>query len=163
MKIFEEYNNTKYFIDNEGKTYSSTLFHSNGEIRNKKQCLNKKRGYLYVRTKTKNYLVHRLVAEYFVENKDQKNCVNHKDGNKLNNRSENLEWCTHKENTAHAIKNNLLRLFKKNEGNLKYTNSQCSDVILRVRSGLTYIKAGEKYDMPYSTVAHLIRGSRRKI
>ncbi len=64
-------------------------------------------GYKYVSLThpRKNYYVHRLVAETFIPNPDNKKCVNHKDFDRANNNVENLEWCTHKENSEYSSDN----------------------------------------------------------
>ncbi len=53
--------------------------------------------------------VHRLVAFAFIENKYPyvNKIINHKDGNKLNNNVENIEWVTYRQNTAHALRTGL--------------------------------------------------------
>jgi len=55
----------------------------------------------------KRFFVHRLVAQHFCENYQEDLVVNHKDGNKLNNHYDNLEWVTRSENDLHAFNNNL--------------------------------------------------------
>lgn len=68
-------------------------------------------GYLVVQLSKKPYktsVVHRLVAKAFIPPVKGKTCVNHIDGNKTNNRVENLEWVTRAENTHHAIRSGLM-------------------------------------------------------
>ena len=65
------------------------------------------KGYLRVSIGKKLRFVHRLVAEKYVPNPEGKPQVNHKDGNKLNNCANNLEWVTNYENRRHAIKHDL--------------------------------------------------------
>lgn len=62
---------------------------------------------LHKNGKRNDVSIHRLVAEAFIPNPENKPEVNHKDGNKLNNNVNNLEWCTHSENILHACRTGL--------------------------------------------------------
>lgn len=88
------------------------------------KCINKKTNYikktfisnsgyervnLWLNGKSKKFSIHKLMAIKYLDNPNNYKCVNHKDGNKLNNRIENLEWCTNSENMIHAYKNNLIK------------------------------------------------------
>ena len=60
-------------------------------------------GYMRVELASRKYLVHRLVAKEFVPNPDDLPTVNHKDESRVNNISENLEWCTLEYNSRYSI------------------------------------------------------------
>lgn len=101
--------NGLYKISNYGRVKSLSRF-QDGRLRKTKEFFIKQfestYGYyqisLFKNHKKKNYRVHRLVAENFIENPKKMKVVNHIDGNKKNNNVSNLEWCTHKQNTTHA-------------------------------------------------------------
>jgi hypothetical protein len=100
--------------------------------------------------KQKTVKVHRMVAEAFVLNSDNKPCVNHKDGNKLNNRFDNLEWVTYSENTQHAVNTRLI----KGENNYK------SRVVLNIENGVFYNTAKEaarSISINYRTLINMLQ------
>ena len=74
-------------------------------------------GYQYVTLckngERKNQFIHRLVAQAFIMNHQNKQQVNHIDGNKTNNRRDNLEWVTPSENIIHAQKIGKIRVTEK--------------------------------------------------
>lgn len=101
-----------YQISNLGNVKSQ---HSNRMNRQKPGKLLKialmKNGYMSLELRmgdtNKRHLIHRLIAESFISNPDNKPVVNHINGIKTDNRIENLEWCTQSENIRHAIDTGL--------------------------------------------------------
>lgn len=91
-----------------------------------------KHGYLYVnlckKGKQRVLRVHRLVAQAFIPNPENKPEINHINGIKTDNRVSNLEWITQKENIAHAIKNNLIPL-----GELRYNAKLTNEQVKKIR------------------------------
>mgnify|MGYP003293868181 CR=1 FL=1 len=137
IKGFEGY----YQISNLGRVKNV----SNSQIRKTHPTRD---GYLKIRLlhngKDVTARIHRLVAEAFIPNPDNKETVNHKDGNKLNNNVENLEWMDRSEQMYHAYNHEL----KKSIKGVKNTNSKLTENEIRqIR------KEYVPYDRNYSTVA----------
>ena len=114
------------------------------------------RGYYCVRlcknNKSKHLYVHRLVLETFIPNPENKEQVNHIDGNKRNNRVDNLEWCTVSENIQHAYDTGLNELRKKavNQYDLN------GNLIKRWNSMADIEKENKKYKA--NNISHCCRG-----
>lgn len=59
---------------------------------------------LFDKPLSQRFYIHRLVAEAFIPNPENKPCVNHKNRDKFDNRVENLEWVTYQENSLHLVR-----------------------------------------------------------
>ena len=96
--IIKNINNDKeYFVSNLGRfKNSSGIIMDNYKVN--------ENGYIRVFIYNKTYTLHRLIAFAFLENSENKEQVNHIDGNKLNNCVNNLEWVTNQENQIHKFK-----------------------------------------------------------
>ena len=105
-------------INIENEDTSGYYISSLGRFKNKKGIIMKDykphhSGYIYLRVNIKKYALHRLVALTFIENPENKLVVNHIDGNKINNKAENLEWVTCAENNFHNHKIGLTKGHKR--------------------------------------------------
>jgi hypothetical protein len=101
--------------------------------------------------------VHRLVAEHFIENTNNYPIVNHKDGNKLNNNVDNLEFCTAAENNKHAGVLNLKPI------GTKHTNSNFSkEDLLKIKNlhsdGLTHREIAKIFKVNKTSITNYLSG-----
>jgi len=149
-----------YRISNLGNVLSLHTY--NGlKPHNRKAPINKKRGYRYIvlnaRAKKANVSLHRLLAKHFVPNPNNYPCVNHVDGNKLNNSIDNLQWCTYKQNAMHAERTGLMNHLK---GELcpasKLKKSQVIKILRMRKSGYMYGYIAKKLNIKLPTVASII-------
>ena len=113
--------------------------------------------YIQINNKRKMFYVHRLVAQYFLPNPEFKKEVNHKDGNKYNNKYYNLEWSTKQENMNHASENNLI-----SKGEEIYQSVLKEEEVLRIRRlykinpNFNRSKVGRKLGVSYSAIHKII-------
>ena len=101
---------TQYSISETGELYNN---HTQKFLKGTINKLGYKVYRISINGLSKDLYAHRMVAETYLPCGDpQKNCVNHKDGNKLNNSIANLEWITKGENNRHALDTGLNPLYK---------------------------------------------------
>lgn len=98
--------NQKLFVSNQGRILS-LLSGKPRIIKTQKDAKGYQRFRISVNGKKTTFKLHREVAKAFIPNPNNLPQVNHIDGNKSNNKADNLEWTTSKENCHHAIKNGL--------------------------------------------------------
>lgn len=110
--------------------------------------------------KNKYFYVHRLVAQHFIFNSENKRCINHKDCNKQNNKVENLEWVTYKENQKHAFANGLNfspALKGEQHGRAKLTLKDVNAIReLYSKGNISQREIANKYNMGESTISSII-------
>lgn len=113
------------------------------------------RVFLRNKNKNKNFQVHRLVAIHFIDNSENKPQVNHIDGVKTNNRVDNLEWVTNKENQYHSIKIGI-----RNSKTFTYKNQIIKDYL----NGMGVYYIAKKYNITGgSSIYRLLKENNVKI
>jgi len=150
-----------YSIDEYGNVYSKRRPRTKGG--KLKQHINWK-GYAMTSIskngKAFNTGTHRLVAAAFIPNPDNLPQVNHKDGNKLNNHVDNLEWCTSQQNHIHGRATGLFNIPKGEQlGQSKLTVADVEAIKTRYRDGeRPYLIAKDFTKIHYNNVLLICQG-----
>lgn len=120
-------------------------------------------GYLSVKMNGKLESIHRLVGELFIPNPYHKKEINHIDGDKTNNKVENLEWVSPSENIQHKIH----QLGKEHRGSkngmAKLTLEQVEKIKLLYQSGYSQNKLGEMFSISQGKISNIVNGKSYKI
>lgn len=151
------------------KNFEAYLIYSDGRVWSiKKQIFRTpvlyNNGYYCLMLKSKGkrqtFLIHRLVALAFIPNPDNKTTVNHKDGNKLNNNVENLEWMSLRENIQHGYKTGLLKVPKikhgEEHGASKFKQSEVDKIRELRKQGETLWGIANKYGSSAGVIGNIV-------
>ena len=113
-------------------------------------------GYEMITITSKNITmsIHKIVALTFLENPDNKEQVNHKDGNKLNNAVENLEWCSNRENQIHKFKIGLGNNFTRKIGQYDLSGNL-------IKEFKSIVSASKELDIGKSNIMGVLTNSRK--
>jgi hypothetical protein len=109
----------------------------------------------------KHFMVHRLVADYFISNQHDGLQINHKDGNRLNNYYKNLEWCTGKENRLHATRILGKGIGSKN-GCSKLKEIDVKNIKTMFLNNCTCKEISHMYKVSKSTIRRINKGQKWK-
>lgn len=141
-----------YTIDDYDITYDGQIInkHNNHVLKGRPNS----KGYLRVCIGKKFMFIHRLVAEKWIPNPDNKEQVNHKDGNKLNNSANNLEWVSNKQNRTHAV-DNFLHL-QGEDCPYSKLNWEIVEYIRKNPDNLTQKELGEKFGVARTTISSVV-------
>ncbi len=117
------------------------------------------RSVIYKNGKQQNISLHRIVAETFILNPLNLPQVNHKDGNKTNNRVENLEWVTPSINWHHARKNSLIKNVGETSHRAKLSIKQVREIRQKHLAGLGAYVIAKQYGVSGNCIYQIIVGN----
>jgi hypothetical protein len=133
-----------YEITKDGKVYE------NGKLRSQWN----QNGYKSVCVNKKNHYVHRLIAKEYIPNPNNLPFVNHINGIKFDNRIENLEWCTQKQNVNHYY--NILNGEKPKGRPKKLTTEQVVEIRYFKKEGWRNVDLAKKYNVSALIISSVV-------